>query len=121
MIDANVFETFRNGHGVVLTEFETARLTSALQGAHALIALLHQREVDAELGADDAPTGLALKPSAAMGLLQALAACTEYASDLMETGGHLGQRAEYGTPAYAELEAAKWRVLAANRKEAGHE
>ena len=124
---ANAFDVVRKGHGVILCEFDVARvstalqgahaLIAALQGAHALIAVLQKREMDAEI---DASNSLVLCPLVTQGLLAALATCTEYASDTMDNGGTLGQRAEYGTPAYAELESAKWRVLAANSKEAGH-
>ena len=114
---ANAFDVVRKGHGAILCEFDVARVSTALQGAHALIAVLQKREMDSE---SETSNGLVLCPLVTQGLLAALATCTEYASDAIDNGGTMGQRAEYGTPAYAELEAAKWRVLAANRKEAGH-
>ena len=109
----NAFVVRRHQGAVILSEFEVSRMSAALQGAHALIAVLQQREFDAD---NNPGEGLAFDNTVALGLLAALATCTEYASDLAETGGTFGLRAEYGSDAYQHLEAARQRVLAAKRK-----
>ena len=103
----------RKSHGVILTERETAHISTALQGIHTIAAILQQRELDAELEDDSA---LTFGPSVAQGLISAMATCAKYAEGIVDTGGLVGQCAIHGTPAYAELEAARWKVLEANRK-----
>ncbi|TCP10795.1 hypothetical protein [Simplicispira metamorpha] len=109
----NAFDVLRKSHGVILTERETAHISTALQGIHTIAAILQQRELDAELEDDST---LSFGPSVAQGLISALATCAKYAEGIVDTGGIAGQCAIHDTPAYAELEAARWRVLEANRK-----
>lgn len=111
----NAFGVLRNGHGVILTEFETAHLATALQGVQAIAAVLQRRELDAELEDDRA---LTFGPNVAQGLIAALATCAEYAEGIVNTGGLMGQCATHGTPAYAELNDARLRVMDANSKRA---
>lgn len=116
----NAFEVLRNGHGVILTEFETARLSTALQGIQTIAAVLQQRELDAELEQEPG-AGLSFDSQVAQGLIAALATCADYAEDIVDMGGLMGQRAEHGTPAYAELSAACSRVMEAKRGKVRHE
>jgi hypothetical protein len=109
----NAIDVLRNSHGVILTEFETSRLATALQGIQAIAAVLQQREIDAELEDERA---LTFGPKVAQGLISALASCAEYAEDIANTGGLMGQSAQHGTPAYAELNDARLRVMEAKRK-----
>lgn len=112
----DAFGALREGHGVILDEFEVSRLQTALQGAHALIAVLQQREIDSDLDYSDGG-GLTFDNSVSLGLLSALATCTEFINTAIQTGGTFGQRANYNTEGYKHLEAARLRVLRANRQE----
>ena len=114
---ANVFEALSTSHGLVLPAYEIARLTSALQGIHAITAVLQQRELDEEMEAGE---GVTFGPNVAIGLLAALATCAELVQDAVETGGMSGERAGHGTPAYEALKSARSAVAQANQKEAGH-
>ena len=114
----SAFDTMRNDHGVILCEFEVSRLQTALQGAHALIAVLQQREIDIDIDYADGG-GLTFDNSVSLGLLSALATCTEFIGNTIQTGGAFGQRANCNTEGYKHLEAARLRVLRANRQEAG--
>ena len=109
--NAYAFDAVRKGHGVVLSEYEVARVHSALQGVHAITALLQQREIDTEM-----EDGLSVSGNAVQGLLSALACCAELAGSIVDTGGLLGARAQHGEPAYAQIEVAAQRIRAANRK-----
>ena len=111
----NAFDVLRNSHGVILTEFETARLATALQGVQAIAAVLQRREIDVELG-EGCINALTFGPNVAQGLIAALATCAKYAEGIVDTGGLMGQCATHNTTAYAELEAARQKVLEANRK-----
>ena len=115
---ANAFDVLRNGHGhgVILSEYETARIATALEGISTIAAVLQQRELDAELGGSN---GLTFGPNVAMGLLAAAATCAEFANDLVDTGGPLGARAEHGTKAHDHLSAARMAMQQANRQEGG--
>ena len=109
----NAFDVLRNGHGVILTEFETARLATALQGVQAIAAVLQQRE----LGSDQDPgDGLSFDSNVAQGLIAALATCAKYAEGIVDTGGLMGARAEHGTKAYEVLKGARFDVMEAKRK-----
>ena len=91
----NAFDVLRNSHGVILTEFETARLATALQGVQAIAAVLQQRE----LGSDQDPgDGLSFDSNVAQGLIAALATCAKYAEGIVDAGGLMGQRATHNTP-----------------------
>ena len=115
---ANAFDPLRNSHGVILTEFDVSRLSTALQGIHAITAVLQQRELDAEM--EDGER-LTFGPIVAQGLIAALATCTEFVENAIETGGMSGERALHGTPAYDRLRTACFDVMQANRKVARHE
>ena len=112
---ANAFDPLRNSHGIILTEFDVSRLSTALQGIHAITAVLQQRELDAELANGE---GLTFGPTVAMGLISALATCTEFVENAIETGGTSGERALHGTPAYDRLRTACFDVMQAKREEA---
>ena len=110
---ANAFDVLRNGHGVILTDFETARLATALQGVQAIAAVLQQRE----LGSDQDPgDGLSFDSNVAHGLIAALATCAEFAEGIVDHGGLMGARAEHGTKAYEVLKGACVGVMQAKRE-----
>ena len=109
----NAFDVLRKNHGVILTECETAHISTALQGIHTIAAILQQRELDAELEDDST---LTFGPSVAQGLIAALASCACLAEGIVDTGGIMGQRADYDSEAYKHLDDARWKVLEANRK-----
>lgn len=111
----NAFDVLRNGHGLILTEFEVSRLSTALEGIHAITAVLKQRELDVD---NDPGEGLTFGSTLAQGLISALATCAEYVQDTVDTGGMVGERAEHGTPAYEHLEAARLCIMQAKRKRA---
>lgn len=114
----NAFDVLRKSHGVILTERETAHLATAMQGIHTIAAILQQRELDAELEDDST---LTFGPSVAQGLISALATCAKYAEGIVDTGGLMGQCATHNTPAYAELDAARLRIMKAKRGKVRHE
>ena len=112
----NAFDVLRKSHGVILTERETAHISTALQGIHTIAAILQQRELDVELEDDST---LSFGPSVAQGLIAALATCAKYAEGIVDTGGLMGARAAHGTKAYDHLNAARTAMQQANRKEGG--
>ena len=114
----NAFDPLRDSHGVILPEFDVSRLSTALQGIHAIAAVLQQREMDAENANGE---GLTFGPNVAMGLIAALATCTEFVENAIETGGASGERALHGTPAYDRLRTACFDVMQAKREEVRHE
>ena len=114
----NAFDVLRKSHGVILTERETAHISTALQGIHTIAAIVQQRELDAELEDDST---LSFGPSVAQGLIAALATCAKYAEGIVDTGGIAGQCAIHNTPAYAELDAARLRIMKAKRGKVRHE
>lgn len=109
------FNALRKDHGVVLTEFETARIAGALQGIAAITTVLTQRELDAE----GSPDGLTFSPTLAVGLLAALASCAEFAQGVVDTGGLLGAHAAFGSKAYDRLIQARNEVTQAQASEEG--
>ena len=112
----NAFDVLRNGHGVILTDFETARLATALQGVQAIAAVLQQRE----LGSDQDPgDGLSFDSNVAHGLIAALATCAEFAEGIVDHGGLMGARAAFGSPAYDRLIQARNEVTQAQAREEG--
>ena len=110
---SNVFGLSRRSHGVILDEFNVSRLSAAGQGLEAVLAVLHQRELDAETLNGE---GVGFGPEVALGLLAAAAICADALTHAIDGGGGVAHAA-YGTPAYAELEAARYRVRQANCKE----
>ena len=108
---ANVFGLGRHSHGVILDEFNVSRLSAAVQGVHAIAAVLHQRELDAEtLNAD----GVSFGPGVALGLLAALATCNEFVQNVVEGCSAGVAVANYGTPEYEHLQAVRARVMDAS-------
>ena len=112
----NAFDVLRNGHGVILTEFETARLATALQGVQAIAAVLQQRELDSD---QDPGDGLSFDSNVAQGLIAALATCAKYAEGIVDHGGLMGARAAFGSPAYDRLIQARNEVTQAQAREEG--
>ena len=112
----NAFDVLRNSHGVILTEFETARLATALQGVQAIAAVLQRREIDVELG-EGCINALTFGTNVAQGLIAALATCAEFAEGIIDHGGLMGARAEHGTKAYAALVAGRDAVIKAAKEE----
>ena len=112
----NAFDVLRNSHGVILTEFETARLATALQGVQAIAAVLQQRELDSD---QDPGDGLSFDSNVAHGLIAALATCAKYAEGIVDHGGLLGARAAFGSPAYDRLIQARNEVTQAQAREEG--
>ena len=112
----NAFDVLRNGHGVIMTDFETARLATALQGVQAIAAVLQRREIDVELG-EGCINALTFGPNVAQGLIAALATCAKYAEGIVDTGGLMGARAAHGSKAYAALIAGRGAVIKAAKEE----
>ena len=112
----NAFDVLRNGHGVILTDFETARLATALQGVHAIAAVLQRREIDVELG-EGCINALTFGTNVAQGLIAALATCAEFAEGVVDHGGLMGARAEHGSRDYAALVAGRDAVIKAAKEE----
>lgn len=71
----DAFGMGRESHGLILDEFAVSRLGAALQGIHAVLAVLQRRELDAEL---QISTGLTFDAELAQGLLAAAATCAEF-------------------------------------------
>ena len=115
---ANAFDVLRNGHGVILSEYETARLATALQGVQAIAAVLQRREIDVELG-EGCINALTFGPNVAQGLIAALATCAKYAEGIVDHGGLMGARAAFGSPAYDRLIQARNEVTQAQAREEG--
>ena len=111
----SAFDVLRQGHGVILTDYETARVATALEGVTTILAVLQQAALDAD---QDPGTGLHLDARTTLGLLAAAAACTEFADSIVDSGGLMGARAAYDTPAYEALKSARSGVAQANQKEA---
>lgn len=80
----NAFDVLHGDHGIIIGKCAVARITTALQGIHAITAVLQRRELDAELKLSE---GLTFDPGLALGLISALATCTEYVSDTIDSGG----------------------------------
>ena len=112
----NAFDVLRKTHGVILGELDTARVSTAMQGIHAIAAILQQREIDTEMEPQEGR--LTFDSNVAQGLIAALATCAKYAEGIVDTGGLMGQCATHGSPAYAELNDARLRVMDANSKRA---
>ena len=110
---ANAFDGLREDHGVILSEYEVARIAGAMQGIHAIVATLSQRELDSE----SFDNGLVLPPALAHGLLMALASCAEFAEDIVDKGGLCGARAQHGSKAYDALVAGRNAVIKARKEE----
>lgn len=111
----NPIDALRYEAGVILTERDFARITAALQGITAITTVLTQREIDAE----GSPDGLTFSPALAVGLLAALASCAEFAQGVVDSGGLLGARAAFGSPAYDRLIQARNEVTQAQAREEG--
>ena len=67
-------KAFGADNSVYLCGQSVARLNCAVQGLHALAALLGQREIDGEVDMDDPAT---FGPGVALGILSAIACCAE--------------------------------------------
>ena len=110
---ANAFDGLREDHGVILSEYEVARIAGAMQAIHPILATLSQRELDSE----SFDNGLTLPSALAHGLLMALASCAEFAEGIVDKGGLCGVRAPHGTKAYATLVAGRDAVIKAAKEE----
>lgn len=110
---ANAFDVLRQGHGVILSEYETARIATALEGVSTILALLQQQALDV---GQDPGKGLSFDSRVTLGLLAAAATCTEFANNLVDSGGLMGARAAHGTKAYDHLSAARMAIEQAKRK-----
>lgn len=109
---SNVFGLGRHSHGVILDEFNVSRLRAAAQGLQAILAVLHQRELDAETLNGE---GVSFGHEVALGLLAAAATCTNTLETAIDGGGGTAH-AFHGTPSYAVLEAARLKVMKASPK-----
>ena len=114
--NSDVFSVLRNSHGVILSEYETARIATALQGVGTILALLQQQALDV---GQDPGEGLSFDENVTLGLLAAAATCTEYAEGIVDSGGLMGVRAAFGTKAYARLIESCNAIEQAKRKEEG--
>ena len=109
---SNVFGLSRRSHGVILDEFNVSRLSAAGQGLEAVLAVLHQRELDAETLNGE---GVGFGPEVALGLLAAAAICADALTHAIDGGGGVAH-AFYGTAAYDHLATAKTKIVDASRK-----
>lgn len=110
----NIFAGGRYSHGTVIDEYATARLSAAAQGIQAVLAVLHQRELDAETLNGE---GVSFGPEVAQGLLAAAATCTNALATAVDGGGCGVAHAFHGTPAYAVLKKAHTDVMRARNEE----
>ena len=118
---ADSFEVLADDSAVYLCGQSVARLNSAVQGIHTLTAMLMQRELDADV---DLTAPCKFGPNVAMGILSAIACCTEVASaaasaDIFPTA----QRVRVGSAAHQHLEQAArqaGRMSAAARHHSQH-
>ena len=113
---ANAFDVLRNSHGVILGEYETAHIATALEGVSTILAVLQQHALDAD---QDPGEGLSFDSRVTLGLLAAAATCTEFANNLVDSGGLMGARAAFGTKAYARLIESRTAIEQAKRQEEG--
>ncbi len=100
----NVFETMGSDSAVYLCPRSVDRLNAAVQGIHALTAMLTQRELDADV---DLVAPCTFGPGVALGILAALSCCAEVASSA--TDGNIfpmSVRVEAGTAAHKHMEQA---------------
>ena len=101
---ADSFEVLADDSAVYLCGQSVARLTSATQGIQTLVAMLMQREVDADV---DLTTPCKFGPNVAMGILNAIACCTEVASAAASANIFpTAQRVQVGSAAHQHLEQA---------------
>ncbi len=101
---ADVFQVLADDSAVYLCGQSTARLHSAVQGIHALVALLAQRELDAEV---DLAAPCTFDSNVAQGILSAIACCAEVVQSAAT--GHIyptAQRVSVGSGAHQHLEKA---------------
>ena len=101
---ADVFETMGGDSAVYLCPRSVDRLNAAVQGIHALTAMLTQRELDADV---DLTTPCTFGPNVAIGILAALSCCAEVASAAAD--GRIfpmAVRVEAGTAAHKHMEQA---------------
>ena len=110
---SNVFGLSRRSHGVILDEFNVSRLSAAGQGLEAVLAVLHQRELDAETLNGE---GVGFGPGVALGLLAAAATCADALTRAIDGGGGVAH-AFYGSKAYAALVAGRDAVIKARKEE----
>lgn len=107
---ADSFEVLADDSAVYLCGRSVARLNSAVDGIHTLTAMLMQRELDADV---DLTVPCQFGPAVAMGILNAIACCTEVARSA--TDGRIfpsAQRVSVGSAAHQHLDQAA--------KQAGH-
>ena len=89
---------------VYLCGQSVARLNSAVQGIHTLTAMLMQRELGAEV---DLTAPCTFGPNVALGILNAIACCTEVASAAASANIFpMAQRVQVGSEAHQHLEQA---------------
>ena len=110
----NIFAGGRHSHGVILDEFNVSRLSAAAQGLQTILAVLHQRELDAETLNGE---GVSFGPEVALGLLAAAATCTNALATAVDGGGCGVAHAFHGTPAYAVLKKAYTDAMRARNEE----
>ena len=101
---ADSFEALADDSAVYLCGQSVARLNSAVQGIHTLTAMLMQRELGAEV---DLTAPCTFGPNVALGILNAIACCTEVASAAASANIFpMAQRVQVGSEAHQHLEQA---------------
>ena len=101
---ADSFEVLADDSAVYLCGQSVARLNSAVQGIHTLTAMLMQRELDADV---DLTTPSKFGSNVAMGILNAIACCTEVAQAAASANIFpTAQRVSVGSAAHQHLEQA---------------
>ena len=110
---ADVFETMGGDSAVYLCPRSVDRLSTAVQGIHALAAMLTQRELDTDV---DLTTPCTFGPNVAMGILAALSCCAEVASAAAD--GRIfpmAVRVQAGSAAHKHMEQAAMHARGMNR------
>jgi len=111
---ANTFDGMGSDCAVYLCPRSVDRLNAAVQGIHALAAMLTQRELDAEIGLNAPCT---FGPAVAIGILSALSCCAEVASAAAD--GRIfpmAARVQAGSAAHRHMEQA---AMQADRMQKG--
>ena len=110
----NVFNTMGSDSAVYLCPRSIDRLQSAVQGIHALTALLAQREINT-----DNSLPCAFGPNVALGILSALSCCAEVAGSAAEgTIFPMAVRVDACSAAHEHMEQAAMQARDMNRSEA---
>lgn len=111
----NVFNTMGSDSAVYLCPRSVDRLNAAVQGIHALTAMLAQREINAD---DSLASPCTFGPNVALGILSALSCCAEVASAAAEGSIFpMAVRVDACSAAHEHMEQAAMQAHDMNRSE----